>query len=96
MKKLALICCVIGLLSCEDKQNNLENLDKKSAREVTLTTVTKNDIVYHLTKQIIWVNGEKLVEKTDTIQTKLVESTWEVDSSKIKKLNTIPIFVTVQ
>lgn len=97
MKKIVLMGGVFALFSCaENKGENLESLDKKSAREVTLTTVTKNDTVYHLTKQTLWLNGEKLVEKTDTIKTKLVENTWETDTTKVVKLNTIPIYVTVQ
>lgn len=99
MKKILVLLTVITLFSCNssaEKEQNLENLDKKSAREVTLSTVTKKDTVYHLTKQIIWVNGEKIAEQTDTIITKLVENTWETDSTKVQKLNQVPIYVTVQ
>jgi hypothetical protein len=97
--KYTLACFVLfTILSCTNtnEQQNLETLNKKSAREVTLTTVTKGDTVYHLTKQIIWYNGEKIKQTTDTIITKLVENTWETDSTKIEKLNQIPIYVTVQ
>lgn len=97
MKYTLAVFTLFLILSCTNKQQqNLETLNKKSAREVTLTTVTKGDTVYHLSHQIIWYNGEKLKETTDTITTKLVENTWETDSTKIEKLNTIPIYVTVQ
>lgn len=79
--------------SGEDQQ--LENLDKKSAREVTLTTVTKGDTVYHLTKQTIWINGEKIISQTDTLVTTLNPKTWSSDSTSVK-INQIPIYVTVQ
>lgn len=82
-----------GCQSNTDK--NLESLDKKSAREVTLITVTDNDKVYHITRQNIWLNGEKIAEKTDTITTSLKENTWGNDSLT-KKLNEVPIYVTVQ
>ncbi len=86
----------MALIGCESNNNqNLESLDKKSAREVTLITVTNTDKVYHITKQNIWVNGEKIAEKTDTITTSLKENTWSNDSLT-KKLNEIPIYVTVQ
>ncbi len=86
----------MALIGCQSNNNqNLESLDKKSAREVTLITVTNTDKVYHITKQNIWVNGEKIAEKTDTITTSLKENTWSNDSLT-KKLNEIPIYVTVQ
>ena len=95
MKKTALILTLFSLLSCsEDKE--LETLNKKSAREVTLSTVTKGDSVFHITKQVIWYNGEPLQQLTDTITTKLIENTWESNSTNVEKLNEIPIFVTVQ
>ena len=99
MKHILVFGFFILFLSCTNTgtgNQNLEELDQKSAREVTLTTATKGDTVYHITKQIIWVNGEKIQEKTDTITTKLTENTWEADSSKVEKLNQIPIYVTVQ
>jgi uncharacterized lipoprotein YehR (DUF1307 family) len=98
IKKTFFIIAVFTLISCDNKQNNetLEEINKKSAREVTLSTVTKGDTVYHLTKQTIWYNGEKIKQTTDTIITKLIENSWETDSTKIEKLNQIPIYVTVQ
>ena len=97
MKNYLVLFSISLFFSCGNptKEDSLENLDKKSAREVTLTTVTKGDTVYHLTKQNIWVNGEKLVEKVDTIKTALKENTWSTDTLS-KKLNEIPIYVTVQ
>lgn len=97
MKKTITILSIILLGACNNtgEKPPLENLDKKSAREVTLTTTTKGDTVYHLTKQIIWVNGEKIASKTDTIATALTPKTWSTDSTSIK-LNQVPIYVTVQ
>lgn len=93
---ISLFFITMALIGCESNNNqNLESLDKKSAREVTLITVTNTDKVYHITKQNIWVNGEKIAEKTDTITTSLKENTWSNDSLT-KKLNEIPIYVTVQ
>lgn len=98
MKKcIAFLFLGIIAISCQTSASEepLENLDKKSAREVTLRTITKGDVVYHLTEQNIWVNGERIAQKTDTIETKLQESTWSTDSTSMK-LNEIPIYVTVQ
>jgi hypothetical protein len=93
---LPLSILLISLASCQNtKEESLENLDKKSAREVTLSTVTTNDTVYHITKQNIWVNGSKIKEQTDTIKTALKEASWGADSTAMK-LNEIPIYVTVQ
>ncbi|QBQ42103.1 hypothetical protein [Sphingobacterium psychroaquaticum] len=83
------------LLSCaREKEQKLESLDKKSAREVTLTTVEKGDSVLHITKQNIWYNGERLAEKADTIITEAKPKTWNAaDTNSLRK---VPIFVTVQ
>lgn len=97
MRKLIPFLGLAFMVSCggtgEDRQ--LENLNKKSAREVTLTTVTKGDTVYHLTKQTIWMDGEKIISQTDTLVTTLNPKTWSSDSTSVK-LNQIPIYVTVQ
>lgn len=90
----AIIASLI-LASCQSNEQNLEHLDKKSAREVTLTTVVNGDSVYHITKQNIWFNGEKITEKADTITTPLKMNTWSAADSS-SKLNTLPIYVTVQ
>lgn len=97
MKVTFLVLSLILFASCQNptQEQTLEGLNKKSAREVTLTTVTKGDTVYHLTKQNIWVNGEQIAQKVDTIKTKLTETTWNSDENQIK-LNQIPIYVTVQ
>ncbi|UYW02287.1 hypothetical protein K5I29_05135 [Flavobacterium agricola] len=98
MKYIFVLGLLFSLSSCvnQTQQQNLESLDQKSAREVTLTTATKGDTVYHITKQIIWVNGEKIQEKADTITTNLIENTWASDTNADKPLNQIPIYVTVQ
>ncbi|MBA5793115.1 hypothetical protein H1R17_08900 [Flavobacterium sp. xlx-214] len=97
MKKTFFFLGLIMLSSCGNTNNDqaLENLDKKSSREVTLTTVTEGDTVYHLTKQTIWINGEKIADKVDTLTTKLQENSWGADTTSMK-LNQIPIYVTVQ
>lgn len=97
MKISFFILSLALFVSCQNvsQEQTLENLDKKSAREVTLTTITKGDTVYHLTKQNIWVNGERIVQKVDTVKTKLTEKTWSSSENQVK-LNEIPIYVTVQ
>jgi len=97
MKTTFVILSLILFASCQNpaQEQALENLDKKSAREVTLTTITKGDTVYHLTKQNIWVNGERIVQKVDTVKTSLTEKTWNSSENQVK-LNEIPIYVTVQ
>lgn len=84
-------------MACGNKaeEQALEQLDKKSAREVTLKTVTQGDSVLHITDQHIWYNGEQIVSKSDTIITAVAPNTWgSVDTSNT--LNKVPIFVTVQ
>ncbi|MBL1411037.1 hypothetical protein [Sphingobacterium faecale] len=83
--------------SCNNKQNEqtLEQLDKKSAREVTLKTVTQGDSILHITVQHIWYNGEQIAAKSDTIKTAAAPNTWDgIDSTK--NLSKVPIYVTVQ
>lgn len=95
MKYYLPLFIAITLISCEENnKQNLESLDKKSAREVTLTTVTHGDSVLHITKQKIWYNGEQIAEKTDTIKTIAKPSTWS--ASDTSSLRNVPIFVTVQ
>lgn len=97
MKYLLGILCFITLASCHDRQSEqaLEQLDKKSAREVTLKTVTNGDSVLHITIQHIWYNGEQITSKSDTIVTAAAPETWDsVDSSAT--LSNVPIYVTVQ
>lgn len=97
MKYLFVIASVLVFASCTqpEKEQSLEQLDKKSAREVTLKTVTKGDSVLHITTQQIWFNGEQVAAKSDTIITEIAPKTWDaVDSSKV--LSKVPIYVTVQ
>lgn len=97
MKYIFLFIVILTLNSCQNIQNEqkLEQLDKKSAREVTLKTVTEGDSVLHITTQQIWFNGEQLAAKSDTIKTAVSPKSWdEVDS--LKTLSKVPIYVTVQ
>lgn len=97
MKYLLTILCFITLAACQDRQNEqaLEQLDKRSAREVTLKTVTRGDSVLHITSQNIWYNGEQIASESDTIVTAIAPNTWDaVDSSAT--LSKVPIYVTVQ
>jgi hypothetical protein len=95
MKYLLAIFVLTGLFSCTEKEKPLETLDKKSAREVTLKTVTQGDSVLHITTQNIWYNGERIVAKNDTIITAKSPNTWDTKDS-LKTLNKVPIYVTVQ
>jgi lipopolysaccharide assembly outer membrane protein LptD (OstA) len=93
---LSLFAIILLLLSCqEEAKQNLEEINKKSAREVTLMTVQNGDTVYHITRQLIWLQGEKIAEKTDTIITANKATLWsEKDTTLL--LNKVPIYVTVQ
>lgn len=96
MKQLLALFALTFLFSCaSEPEQKLESLDKKSAREVTLMTVNQGDSVLHLTKQIIWSNGEKIAEQVDTIITPKKINSWD-DTSKITPMNEVPIYVTVQ
>lgn len=97
MNHLITILAIFSLVSCQNTQNeqNLTQLDKKSAREVTLKTVTVGDSVLHITTQNIWYNGEQIVSKHDTIVTASVPTTWNSQDS-LTTMNQIPIYVTVQ
>jgi len=98
MNKLYFFACILALISCENnsKEQNLENLNKKSAREVVLTTQVKGDTVYHITKQIIWYNNEQIASGSDTIVTLKKENTWETAQDSTLSLEKIPIYVTIQ
>lgn len=98
MKQILLILTGIVLLSScgpRDDEQALETLDKRSAREVTLMTVTRGDSVYHISRQLIWFNGEKIAEQTDTIVTANKMASWSAADSA-SSLNKVPIYVTVQ
>lgn len=87
----------MGFVACTNpqKEQALEQLDKKSAREVTLKTEVQGDSVLHITTQHIWFNGEQIASKVDTIKTENSPKTWDsVDSTKL--LSKVPIYVTVQ
>ncbi|MGV0923509.1 hypothetical protein [Empedobacter tilapiae] len=92
MKKILLITLSLTtFFACQSSQNenqNLEQIDKKSAREVVLTTETKGDSVLHITKQKIWSNDLMIAEKVDTLITH--KQYTPTDSTKI------PIYVTIQ
>jgi len=91
---IALFACAL-FFSCEEqKTQNLESLDKKSAREVTLSTVERGDSVLHITTQNIWYNGDRIAEKSDTIITAAKPKTW--NATDTSSLRHVPIFVTVQ
>ncbi|MGV0938338.1 MULTISPECIES: hypothetical protein [unclassified Empedobacter] len=92
MKKILLITLPLTtFFACQSNKNenqNLEQIDKKSAREVVLTTETKGDSVLHITKQKIWSNDLIIAEKVDTLITH--KQYTPTDSTKI------PIYVTIQ
>lgn len=98
MKKIifTLSITTIALTSCtsNQKENNLESLDKKSAREVTLKTIVAGDSILHITSQSIWVNGELLTQKTDTIKTAKAINDW--GATEPISLEKVPIYVTVE
>lgn len=97
MKYLLSALCFIGFMSCNNAQSEqaLEQLDKKSAREVTLKTVAKGDSVLHITTQHIWYNGEQITSKSDTMVTAIAPGTWNTTDSSAT-LSKVPIYVTVQ
>lgn len=92
MKKIVFLAVALTtLFACQSNQNenqNLEQIDKKSAREVVLTTETVGDSVLHITKQKIWSNDLMIAEKVDTLITH--KQYTPTDSTKI------PIYVTIQ
>lgn len=98
MNKLMFLGLVFSLISCNNttKEKDVEDLNKKSAREVVLTTKTKGDTVYHITKQNIWFNNEQIATSIDTIVTLKKENTWETTVDSTLTLDKIPIYVTIQ
>lgn len=90
-----ILLLAMGACSNAQKEQPLEQLNKKSAREVTLKTVTQGDSVLHITTQHIWFNGEEIASKSDTLKTAVAPNTWDtVDSTQT--LSKVPIYVTVQ
>lgn len=97
MKKIT-YAALLGLffVSCTDTNTNkLESLDKKTAREVTLTTEIVGDSVYHLVKQRIWANNELILAKIDTLKTANTIENPKVPGESVK-LEKVPIYVTVE
>jgi len=97
MKYLFIPLCILSFSSCVtgEKEQPLEQLDTKSAREVTLKTVTKGDSVLHITTQHIWFSGELIATSSDTLITAIAPKSWDVTDSS-KTLSKVPIYVTVQ
>lgn len=82
--------------SCADEpEQKLEQINNKSAREVTLTTAVLGDTVYHITKQKVWYGGEMIAESVDTLRTPNKVITWDTATNK-PTLSKVPIYVTVQ
>lgn len=86
----------LALTACTEKpENKLESLDKKSAREVTLSTEVVGDTVLHLVKQRIWANGELILAKVDTLKTaqQITDTKANQEPAAMAK---VPIYVTVE
>lgn len=91
MKKILLTTFVITMFyGCQTSNNNenLEQIDKKAAREVVLSTKTVGDSILHITKQKIWENDIVVNEKIDTI---ITVKQWSSSDSV-----STPIYVTIQ
>lgn len=90
MKKyIYLVVTFTTLAACQttsEREQNLEELDKSSAREVVLSTTTIGDSVLHITNQKIWSNNQLIKESIDTIKT------LKQPKDSIKT----PIYVTIQ
>ena len=86
----------LAFTACTEKpENKLESLDKKSAREVTLSTEVVGDTVLHLVKQRIWANGELILAKVDTLKTaqQIIDPKTNQEPTAMAK---VPIYVTVE
>lgn len=96
LKIFSLLGLALLVSSCSQNKptNNLSELEKSSAREVTLHSVIKGDSVYHITSQTIWANDQIVAQKSDTIVTAKEISDW--NASKPTSLVRVPIYVTVQ
>ncbi|MBO6212671.1 hypothetical protein SAMN05421738_10774 [Algoriella xinjiangensis] len=92
MKKIILLTITLTtFFACQsgnNKEQNLEQIDKKSAREVVLSTKTVGDSVLHITNQKIWANDLLIGEKVDTLITHKQFSPSDSTST--------PIYVTIQ
>ena len=93
MKKLIYSALIAPLfIACQTEnssEQNLEQLDQKSAREVVLSTKTIGDSTLHITKQKIWSNNQIIAEKIDTLVTPKAPV---IDSAN----ESLPIYVTIQ
>ncbi|WP_322969275.1 hypothetical protein [Faecalibacter sp. LW9] len=93
MKKLVFSALIAPFFTACQTENtpeqNLEQLDQKSAREVILTTKTIGDSTLHITKQKIWANNQIIGEKIDTLVTAKAPN---IDSAN----TSVPIYVTIQ
>lgn len=96
MKYILPILAVMTLASCtgESKKTDLETIDKKSAREVTIKSIVSGDSILHITSQKIWANGQLITQKTDTLKTAKDVKAWGDSAST--SLVKVPIYVTVE
>ncbi|MDR2222100.1 MAG: hypothetical protein LBE34_05090 [Flavobacteriaceae bacterium] len=95
MKYILFVAIAILGVSCRQSgDSNLEQLDKKSAREVSLKAVEVGDSILHITEQNIWANGQLIAQKSDTIKTAKQVPNW--DSTTPTTLVKTPIYVTVE
>lgn len=95
MKYILFVAIAILGVSCgQSGDSNLEQLDKKSAREVSLKAVEVGDSILHITEQKIWANGQLIAQKSDTIKTAKQVPNW--DSTTPTTLVKTPIYVTVE
>ena len=89
MKKTAyLILLTPFLFACQSEntpEQNLEQIDKSSAREVVLSTQTVGDYTLHITTQKIWANNQVISEKIDTLKT----------AKQVSDTIKTPIYVTI-
>lgn len=96
MKKIILLTITLTtFFACQsgnNKEQNLEQIDKKSAREVVLSTKTVGDSVLHITNQKIWANDLLIGEKVDTLITHKQFSPSDSTSTS----TSTPIYVTIQ
>lgn len=73
MKKIYLTVIILGsFYACQsgtEQEQKLEQLDKTSAREVTLSSKETGDTILHITNQKIWSNNQLISEKIDTLKT---------------------------
>jgi len=94
---LCLFISILGISCSGTDQNNLESIDKKSAREVVLRTVIEGDTILHISNQTIWANNTIIATRTDTIKTPLKAPVWgENPTNDNVDMQKPPIYVTVE